>query len=98
MFDLGPLLFDVAFEMIRPGKLHQQPHQERCRDGKAALIEKPDGNKAKDERMGRAPKPKVLVQEVERNNRNDQQCSFHRICFTGFVSFFRIANFAGTTI
>ena len=41
------------------------------------MIEEPDRNKAKDERMSRAPEPKVLVQKVERNDRDDKKDSLH---------------------
>lgn len=70
-------MFDLAFKMSRPGKLHQQPHQQRGHNGKAGLVEKPDGYKAKHEWMGRAPEPKVLVQNVNDNHCDDEQRSFH---------------------
>jgi hypothetical protein len=41
------------------------------------LIEEPDRNKTKDEGMGGTPEPKILVQEVERYDRNDKEDSFH---------------------
>ena len=41
------------------------------------MIEEPDRNKAKDERMGGAPEPKILVQEIKRYNSNDKEDSFH---------------------
>ena len=72
------LLFsDFFFQMSRPGKLHQQPHQQSRRDGKAALIEKADGHEAKDQRMRRAPEPNILVQDVEGEHGKNKQNSFH---------------------
>jgi len=41
------------------------------------LIEEPDRNKAKDERVGGAPKPKILVQEIKHYDSNNKQGSFH---------------------
>jgi len=58
--------------MCRPRELHQQPHQQSCRNGIAGVIKKPDGNKAKDQGPGCAPKPEILVQHIESENGNDQ--------------------------
>ena len=41
------------------------------------MIEEPDRNKAKDERVSSAPKPKILVQEIERYDSNNKEGSFH---------------------
>jgi hypothetical protein len=45
------------------------------------LVKEADGNEAEDHRMGRAPKPKVLVQYVEHNDSKNKKDSFHdRLC------------------
>ena len=41
------------------------------------MIEEPDRNKAKDEGMGGAPEPKILVQDIERYDCDDKEDSFH---------------------
>ena len=45
--------------------------------GEASLIEETDGHEAKDHRMGRAPEPKILVQDVEHQECKNQKDSFH---------------------
>ena len=71
------LSFDLALEMTGPGKLHEEPHEERGGHREASLIEEADGNEAKHHRMGCAPKPKVLVQHVEHEERQNKKDSFH---------------------
>ena len=75
------LLLDFALEMRRPGKLHEQPHQQRRGDRKARLVKEPDGNKAENQRIRRAPEPEVLMQDVENDDRDDQKDSFHNRSF-----------------
>jgi hypothetical protein len=41
------------------------------------MIEKANRNKAKDEWVGCAPEPEILVQDVERDNCEYQQYLFH---------------------
>ena len=73
----GALFFNLFFKMRGPGEFHQQPHQQCRGHREASLVEKSDGNKTKDERVGRAPVPKILVQKVEQDGGNDEQYSFH---------------------
>ena len=71
------LSFDLTLEMTGPGKLHEQPHEERGGDGEAGLIEEADGDEAKHHRMCRAPEPKILVQEIEHKESKNKEDSFH---------------------
>ena len=41
------------------------------------MIEESDGNKAENQRVRRAPKPDILMQDVENDDRDDQKDSFH---------------------
>jgi hypothetical protein len=67
----GTLLY-LLFEVRGPGMLYQHPKYERCRHRKAGMIKKSYGNKAEDERAGRAPEPYVLVQNEEGGYSNDE--------------------------
>ena len=71
------LSFDLTLEMAGPGKLHEQPHQERGGNGEASLVEEADGDEAKHHRMCCAPEPKILVQEIEHQESKNKEDSFH---------------------
>jgi len=68
--------FDFMFEVRRPGEGDQQPHQQRCGDGKESVIEKSDGNETKNQ-MRTPPEPDVLMKYVECSDRNNKQDAFH---------------------
>ena len=65
-------MFDFLLEMRGPGKGDEQPHHQGCGDSEARMIKKPDGNKAENQRIRRTPKPDVLMQDVENDDRDDQ--------------------------
>src|SRR6185369_15180394 len=68
---------NLFLEVGGPGKLHQQPHEQRRGDREGPMIEKAYRHKAKDEWVGRAPEPEILVQDVEHDNCEYQQGLFH---------------------
>ena len=54
--------------MARPGRLGEHPHQDRG-DAVGAVIPQARRQEAEDERVRRAPEPNVLVQRVQRGER-----------------------------
>ena len=74
-------MLDFALEMRRPGKGDEQPHQQRSGNREARMVKESDGNKAEDQRIRRAPKPDVLMQDIENDDRDDQKDSFHNRSF-----------------
>ena len=55
---------------------HEQPHQQRCGDGKATLIEESDGDETKNQ-IGASPEPNVLMKHVEYDDSNNEQDVLH---------------------
>src|SRR4030095_7700134 len=74
---LGLSMFDLFFKMNRPGIRHERPHEQRGGNRKTSLIEKPDRDKTKNERVSSAPKPIILVQYVECNYGDNKKNSLH---------------------
>jgi hypothetical protein len=69
----------LFLEVCGPGELHQQPHEQSRSDSEGSMIEKANRDKAKDEWVGRAPEPKILVQDVKHDNCEYQQDLFHDV-------------------
>jgi hypothetical protein len=67
----------LFLEVCRPGELHEQPHEQSRGDREDPMIKKPNRDKAKDEWVGCAPEPEILVQDVEHDNCEYQQDLFH---------------------
>ena len=65
-------MLDFLLEMRRPGKGDEQPHHQSRGHGEARMIKESDRNKAEHQRIRRAPKPYVLMQDVENDHRDDQ--------------------------
>ena len=65
-------MLDFALEMRRPGKGDEQPHHQRSGDSEARMVKESDRNKAENQRIRRAPKPEILMQDVENDDRDDQ--------------------------
>jgi len=68
---------NLFLEVCGPGELHQQPHKQGRGDREGPMIEKANRHKAKDEWVGCAPEPEILVQDVEHDNCEYQQDLFH---------------------
>ena len=66
------MLCDFPLEMRGPGKLDQQPHHQSRGDSEARMVKESDGNKAENQGIRRAPKPEILMQDVENDDRDDQ--------------------------
>lgn len=61
-------MFNFAFQMRWPGISHEQPHHQGSGYREASLVEESNGHESKDKWMRRAPKPKILVENVESDN------------------------------
>ncbi len=72
------LLYNFFFEVGGPGELDEGPHQQGRRHRKASMIKETDRNESKNEWIGRAPVPEVLMRDVECDDGNSQEDSFQR--------------------
>ena len=72
----GLRFFNFVFEVRRPGKGDEQPHQQRGGDREYSVIEKTDGDKTENQ-PGAPPEPDVLMKDVQGSDRNNKQDAFH---------------------
>lgn len=63
--------------MKRPGKLYKQGQQGGTSQGVAGVIEEPDGQKAKNERVRRPPEPEVLMEQIDKHYKRNKNESLH---------------------
>ena len=69
-------MFNFFFEVRRPGITDEEPHQQRCRNGKQSVIEEADRNETKNQ-IRTPPEPDVLMKYVEGSDRNNKQDALH---------------------
>ena len=72
----GLRFFNFAFEVRRPGKGDEEPHQQCGGDRKESVIEEADGNKTENQ-TGASPEPDVLMKHIQYDDSKNKQEVFH---------------------